>query len=193
MNAPIEYIENYKELGNILSTMEGKIISPFDLVKDEAVWEQRDAPRKECFMSDRPDPYTYGSGNGIRTYYPMVYPKPGVVWSIKTHLEFDYGCKFEACFLNYYEGPRDHLGWHADDSDVIDPNKPIAVISLGSEREIWFREKGMKGVEAIQKQVLTSGSLLLMKAGMQQTHEHRIPKHGADCGPRISLTFRGLK
>lgn len=194
MNTPITYIENYFGINDVnIRAISGDVVSAFDLVKDEATWEQRDAPRKECFMSDRTDSYTYGSGNGIRTYYPIAYPKPGIVYTIKSKLEKDYACKFEACFLNYYEGPRDHLGWHADDSDVIDPTRPIAVISLGSAREIWFREKGSKGAEAIEKQLLASGSLLLMHAGMQQTHEHRIPKHGANCAARISLTFRGLK
>jgi alkylated DNA repair dioxygenase AlkB len=191
MNSPIEYIENYTDVNICIAS--GGFITAFDLIKDEAVWEQRDAPRKECFMSDRTDGYTYGSGNGIRTYHPIAYPKTGLVFAIKTQLERDYACKFEACFLNYYEGPRDHLGWHADDSDVIDSTRPIAVISLGSAREIWFKENGTKGEAAIEKLLLKPGSLLLMKAGMQQTHQHRIPKHGANCGPRISLTFRGLK
>jgi alkylated DNA repair dioxygenase AlkB len=161
-----------------------------DMVRDIA-WEHRDAPRKEAFFNDLGTSYTYGSGNGIRTYYPQKYVD--VVYNIKSLLEAETKTVFEACFCNYYEGPRDHLGWHADDSEMIDTTRPIAVISLGSVREIWFRENGTKGVEAIQKLSLGVGSLLLMHPGMQQTHEHRIPKHGANCGARISLTFRGLK
>lgn len=161
-----------------------------DMVK-HINWEQRDAPRKEAFFNDLGTSYTYGSGNGVRTYFPHEYVDS--VRNIKTFLEAETNTIFEACFCNYYLGPKDHLGWHADDSEIIDVSKPIAVISLGSVREIWFREKDTKGVEAIEKLSLGVGSLLLMKAGMQQTHEHRIPKHGANCGERISLTFRGLK
>jgi hypothetical protein len=39
---------------------------------------------------------------------------------------------------------------------------------------------------------LAPGSLFLMHAGMQATHEHRIPKVGHEVKPRISMTYRGL-
>lgn len=73
----------------------------------------------------------------------------------------------------------------------IDAARPIAILSLGTPRFIMFREIGQKNAEA-EKLLIEPGSLLLMHAGMQQSHEHRIPKHAADCGTRISLTYRGL-
>lgn len=183
MNSPIIYTEAlFSEAG---------CDSAFERLVRDVKWEHRDAPRKEAFFNDLGTSYTYGSGNGIRTYYPQEYVD--IVKDIKFHVEQSTGIVFEACFCNYYDGPKDHLGWHADDSDMIDHSKPIAVVSFGSEREIWFRENGTKGIEAIQKLELGNGSLLLMNAGMQQTHQHRIPKHSAGCGPRISLTFRALK
>lgn len=183
MNSPIVYEDNWisREFADAAFA---------DMIRDIS-WEQREAPRKEAFFNDLGTSYTYGSGNGERTYYPQAYVD--AVYNIKFILEETTHVIFEACFCNYYIGPKDHLGWHADDSDIIDVTKPIAVVSLGSVREIWFKERGAKGTEAIEKLSLGVGSLLLMKAGMQQTHEHRIPKHGANCGSRISLTFRGLK
>lgn len=184
MNGLIEYhknIENWSAWGITPETI-------FESLKNEIDWEQRDAPRMECFLSTNTNPYTYGSGRGIRTYYPKEYGYYAKLF--KNIAEHFASCEFEACFLNYYKGPRDHLGWHADDSDVIDMNRPIVVISLGSAREIWFREKNSKEIE---KLLLEPNSVLIMKAGMQLSHEHRIPKHNATCGERISLTFRGLK
>lgn len=151
-------------------------------------WEDRGAPRRECFYSALGKPYTYGSGAGMRTYWPKTYK--GLVADLTGKVERFVGCKFELCFMNGYAGPREHLGWHADDSDEIDDSRPIAVMSLGAEREIWLRERGSKG-EAAEKILLPNGSLFLMKAGMQDTHDHRIPKAGRDCGFRISLTWRG--
>jgi alkylated DNA repair dioxygenase AlkB len=155
-------------------------------------WVNRDdAPRDECFMSDWTDkPYTYGSGRGVRTYLPIEYSE--TVSFIRARVAALTGVHYEACFSNKYEGPRKHLGWHADDSDSIDHNVGIAVVSFGAEREIWFRENFARGQEAIVKRALPHGSLIVMPAGFQQTHQHRIPKHGAECGPRISLTFRKL-
>lgn len=43
----------------------------------------------------------------------------------------------------------------------------------------------------VESLLLQSGSLCLMAPGMQDTHEHRIPKVGAIVGERISLVFRG--
>ena len=138
-------------------------------------------------MNDMASDYTYGRGAGMRTY--AASPWNSLVLDVRKKLEALSGTTYEACFTNGYEGPRDHLGWHADDSPEIDDERPIGVVSLGSARRINFRPIGGT---AIAEVVLAPGSLLLMAAGMQSTHEHRIPKHGAECGPRISLTFRGL-
>lgn len=151
-------------------------------------WEDRGAPRRECFFSTIGRPYTYGSGMGIRTYWPK--PAPEVMAALTRAAEEACGCRFELCFANGYAGPREHLGWHADDSEEIDDGRPIAVMSLGAAREIWVKPKGA-GAEAVEKILLPSGSLFIMGPGMQDTHVHRIPKHAAACGPRVSLTWRG--
>lgn len=154
---------------------------------DSLPWEQRDVPRRECFFSDFDKSYTYGRGLGAKTYYP-VEGWDELIAEIKEKAEAQFGVKFEACFCNGYNDEHDSLNWHADDSDVIDHDRPILVFSFGAEREIWY--KGHDG--EVFKQRLESGSLFVMPAGMQRTHVHRIPKHSAVCGPRVSLTFRGL-
>lgn len=176
-SAPITYMPNF-------------IHDPdeaFDVLWGELPWERRpDAPRRECWMNDYMRPYTYGRGAGERTYRAVAWhPLPR---TIRDSLAAHCG-HLDACFINGYEGPRDHLGWHADDSPEIDDGRHIAVVSLGSARRIQFREKGSGAIEDL---ILQPGSLLLMHPGMQDTHEHRIPKHGANCGARISLTYRGL-
>jgi alkylated DNA repair dioxygenase AlkB len=133
-------------------------------------------------------PYTYGTGAGRRTYTPKSFH--GLVAELTTQVEAFLGCRFELCFLNGYASEREHLGWHADDSEEIDDGRPIAVMSLGAEREIWVRKRGERGV-CEHKLLLPHGSLFVMGAGMQDTHDHRIPKAGRACGFRISLTWRG--
>lgn len=154
-------------------------------------WEQRDAPRRECYFNEANRTYTYGKGQGVRSYEP-VFPMSAwdeKVLAIKLAAEAEFGCTFEACFINGYVNEREHLHYHSDDSPIIDPTRPILVYSFGAERELWYR---MINDDRIEKVKLGSGSLFVMPAGMQQTHEHRIPKHSAQCGPRVSLTFRGL-
>lgn len=155
---------------------------------DTFPWEDRGAPRRECFFSSKGAPYTYGSGMGRRTYWPK--PAPEMMDALTRAAEKACGCAFELCFANGYASEREHLGWHADDSPEIDDNRPIAVMSLGAAREIWVKPKGT-GPDAVEKILLPAGSLFVMAPGMQDTHVHRIPKHPAPCGPRISLTWRG--
>lgn len=153
------------------------------------IWEQRDAPRAESYYAVTDVPYTYGRGAGERTYRPHT-AYSTVLSTLRDRVQAYCSADFELLFCNRYEDAHQHLGWHADDSPSVDDARPIPVVSFGGAREIWFRENG-KGSD-VQKLLLASGSLLLMHAGMQQTHQHRIPKAGFNCAPRISLTFRGL-
>ena len=160
----------------------------FKALSAELEWERRDlTPREEYYCHDLSLDYTYGSGAGRRTY--KARPYNDTIIEIRNSLELLAGSSFETCFLNRYLDQTDHLGWHADDSPEMDDARPIAIISLGVEREIWFMPKGEK--DKVEKLRLGHGSLCLMAPGMQDTHFHRIPKASFICGERISATYRG--
>lgn len=160
----------------------------FDRLWSELAWERRGAtPRREYYSNEVGVPYAYGNPEFSRSYEPQ--PWHPVMLEIKALLEAHTGTRFEVCFLNGYENSKDSLGWHADDSPEMDDTRPIAIVSLGAEREIMFRPQADRA--DITKLKLQHGSLCLMHAGMQDTHYHRIPRAGFDCGPRISLTYRG--
>jgi len=161
----------------------------FAALRDELEWEKRDAPRHEYYCNDIPKPYVYGIGRGRRLYEPRPY-HPAIM-SIRQALEALTNTKFEVCFLNRYLNQSDQLGWHSDNSPEMDDARPIGVISLGVEREIWFRPMFDPTPADIEKLKLGHGSLCLMAAGMQDVWQHRIPKASFQCGERISLTFRG--
>lgn len=170
----------------------------FDTLWHDLSWERRpDAPRREYWTTLRNRPYTYGRGMGIRTYAPQ--PDHPLIIEGRNRIEREHGFRLEGCFLNGYETSRDWLGWHSDDDPGIDHTKPIAIITVGQSRAIQFRKviepfgadsKGMYGDP--ETLMLESGSLCLMDAGMQFTHQHRIPKAGTSVKPRVSLTYRGL-
>lgn len=160
----------------------------FDELWNELNWERRGAtPRREYYTNLVQVPYMYGRGRGVREYMPQpIHPK---IEDIRGELSQLTGDHYEVCFLNGYENQKDFLGWHADDSVEMDDLKSIAIISLGVEREIWFRPQSDKA--AVTKLKLGHGSLCLMPPGLQDTHYHRIPKAGFECGERMSLTYRG--
>lgn len=157
-------------------------------ITEEVPWLTRTTARRECFMSPVPTSYTYGSGGGVRTY-ESVEMAPWVAEVMSA-----LGDNYNVCFLNKYDNDQDALGWHSDDSDGTDLDHPIAVVSIGEPREIWWRLRGSSGVvPPSQRQLLGSGSLFVMPTGFQETHEHRIPKGGRTMGCRVSLTFRRYK
>lgn len=185
MNAPIRYLPAVGARSIVMMRYKLR-----DFI-DGAPWEQRTSARHEAFWSTLSEPYTYGQGYGRRTYQPSPFPE----WMdpMRCVIEAIAGCRLQLCFLNRYDDQFQHLGWHADDSPEQAMDKPIIVVSYGAERELWFRENGKSGADCIEKQLLEHASVLVMAPGMQQTHQHRIPKHPAPCGPRVSLTWRALK
>lgn len=165
-------------------------------------WLQETTARKEAFMSDPPgQSYTYGKGRGERTYTSVAYLDivRAVLNSVNRYLGSEWGpeCgRFSGCFLNRYDSAGSALGWHSDDFPRMDQSHPIAVVSFGEPREIWWRKLGPDGkwpsgiVPPECRQLLAHGSLFVMPGGFQQTHQHRIPRGDREMGPRVSLTFR---
>lgn len=150
-------------------------------------------PRSEYYVNKMARPYTYGTEPYARTYEPQAW-KPGLEALLAVAEEVAQE-KFEVCFLNYYLTGKDQLGWHSDDSPEMDDARPIVIMTFGAEREIWFRPRPelVPLAEPVTKLKLGHGSICIMPAGMQDTHQHRIPKaSNQNSGPRISLTFRGL-
>jgi alkylated DNA repair dioxygenase AlkB len=189
MKTPIKYIPEFLYPHYAYHAM--------NILWDELAWVQHDkVPRREYYVAKGGQDYAYGVEPYTRTYHSQ--PMHVVIQEIWNAVEAT-GSTFDVCFLNGYEGGKDQLGWHADDSPEMDDARPIAIVSLGQPRDIWFREKlatkqkpGFDG-ETCEGLTLGNGSLCLMAPGMQDTHQHRIPKAGFQpCGPRISLTFRGF-
>lgn len=161
-------------------------------VLDERLhWIRHDnAPRDEYYVARDGRDYAYKAYGGMRTYHSQ--PLHPVIQTIWDAVERRVDTRFDAVFLNRYADGSDHLGWHSDDGETMDDSRPIAIVSLGAIREIWFRPVKVETAD-VEKIVLQSGSLTLMARGMQDTHQHRIPKASyAQAGSRISLTFRGL-
>jgi alkylated DNA repair dioxygenase AlkB len=186
MKAPVTYIPNFVKNPD----------AALARVRDELQWERRtDVPRSEYYCNDSPKPYVYGRDRGRRLYEPRPYHD--VIRAIRWDLEVHTGHVLDVCFLNMYLDQSDQLGWHADDSPEMDDARPIVTVSLGVEREIWFRPKDSPKPPSgaadpnIEKLKLGHGSAAIMAPGMQDAWQHRIPKASFQCGVRISLTFRG--
>lgn len=129
MSAPIVYLPNFVSEPEVT----------FSELRDELAWVRvGTTPRSEYYCNVYDEPYTYGSGRGVRTY--QVQPWHRRIDSIRAALNERLQTNLDVCFLNRYHDQSDHLGWHADDSPEMDDERPIVTVSLGAEREIWFRK-----------------------------------------------------
>ena len=161
-----------------------------DVLVNEIDWLDVQYARGECFMSDTEREYQYIKNGPVYKSIPF-HP---LVKDIMETINEEFGYELDVCFLNYYLDQTKALGWHADDSEPIDQTQPIAVVSFGEKREIWWKPNDFKGtIPEGWRQKLGDGSLFVMPAGMQDTHKHRIPKGDHVMGSRISLTYRAWK
>lgn len=138
-------------------------------------------PRREYYVNPNGRAYTYGKKAGQRTYEAKAMTSAiEELWKLA---ERACSCSFDVCFLNGYEDGRDQLGWHADDSPEMDPARPIAIVSLGAAREIWFKPIGEKA--------LGSRSSCLQEASARCRRVSNRPTGTAYQNPR-RLAARGL-
>lgn len=157
----------------------------FERLLREVQWNNREVPRNECFMAATPLEYEYS-----HRVYKSVDFHPVVLEEMEVINE-TFMADYNVCFLNYYKDEKQHLGWHADDSDHMNLEHPIAVLSVGAAREIWIKDQLYKGVVPKEdRYLLENGSLFIMSAGFQLGYYHKIPKGDKPCGGRISMTFR---
>ena len=96
--------------------------------------------------------------------------------------------KANGVLLNYYRDGKDKMGWHSDDEKELGVNPIIVSVSLGETRRFDFKKKDNNTDNTSVN--LTSGSLLIMREGVQANWKHQIPQQLKVKKGRINLTFR---
>lgn len=131
------------------------------------------------------DPKTNYAFSGLK-----LDPKPWTpeLLAIKARVEPLAGIQFNSVLLNYYRDGNDSVAWHSDKENVLGKRPVIASVTFGQVRNFDIRRK--TDHQEIYSVRLEHGSFLLMKAGLQEAFEHRIPKSGKAIHPRVNLTFR---
>jgi hypothetical protein len=155
--------------------------SLFDELVTTIAWDERIRARKAASFGL---PYNY---SGIE--WPAA-PFPIVLLPIVEQLEQKLGYRSNNCLAHFYPDGNSTMGFHSDSTDELTPGTGIAVVSLGSERTITFRNQADKKI--LERYLLRSGSLLYMTPQMQRDWKHGILQDENGVG-RISLTFRSMK
>lgn len=125
-------------------------------------------------------------------YSGMTYPQvamPESLQGICKQIETTLGFVPNNCLLNHYPDGQSSMGFHSDSTEELAEDTGVAIVSLGSEREMLFRYKQDRSHEIPYS--LAPGSLLYMSNEFQSLWLHAIPK-SPFAGQRISLTFRRM-
>ena len=125
-------------------------------------------------------------------YSGMTYPEvemPSSLAEVGRLVGRELGFEPNNCLLNYYLDGESAMGFHSDSTEELAAGTGVAIVSLGSEREMKFRYKLDRSHEV--GRTLQAGSLLYMTGEFQAHWLHAIPK-APGAGPRVSLTFRRI-
>ncbi len=152
----------------------------FEHLKHSVRWDERMRARKTASFGVS---YDYS-----QISYASV-PIPAEIEDLCSRLEAALGFRPNNCLMNYYVDGDSSMGFHSDSAEELAPGTGVAIVSLGSEREIVFRAKADRQNE--HAYALPAGSLLYMTMAMQSTWLHAIPRSPGS-GERISLTFRAI-
>jgi alkylated DNA repair dioxygenase AlkB len=167
----IIYIENFIKHSTDL----------FGVLETKVEWDTRMWARKTASFGKA---YNYS-----QIAYPYQEFLPELI-QLNVTLESVIGFISNNCLINYYVNGKSKMGYHADQTDILEPGTGIAIVSLGETRTLNFRHA--EDHERIMSYQLTTGSLIYMTQEIQHHWQHAIPPSPTEQG-RMSLTFRKLK
>ncbi len=167
----ITYIDNFLDNPNSL----------FEFLKKNLEWDERMMARKTA------------SFGVAYNYSQMSYPfkeMPNELTKICKKVNDVIGFEPNNCLINYYLDGKSKMGFHSDQTDILELNTGIVIVSLGETRILRF--KNIKNNDVIKDYELPSGSLIYMTQELQDEWQHAIPKSNTENG-RMSLTLRRIK
>lgn len=153
----------------------------FDLLATTVKWDERMVARKTASFGNA---YNYSQ---ISYPYQEFLPE---LKDINKKLRAVIGFEPNNCLINYYLDGKSKMGYHSDQTDILETDTGIAIVSVGETRILKFRN--IENPDEFLNYELTSGSLVYMTQEVQSVWQHSIPKSDTSNG-RISLTFRRMR
>ncbi|SKA98042.1 Alkylated DNA repair dioxygenase AlkB [Prosthecobacter debontii] len=152
----------------------------FDSLLTQVQWDERMKARKTaCFGQTYDDS---GVDYQVVTMHPLLIP-------LCDAIERQLGFRPTNCLLNYYETGRSTMGFHSDATHNLAEGTGVAIVSLGSERNLTFRSKTDQSL--VIHLPLPHGSLFYMTQLTQDYWTHAVKRTETN-DARISLTFRHI-
>ena len=167
----IKYIERFIDQPETL----------FALLISTVKWDERMTARKTASFGKA---YNYSQ---IEYPYQAFLPE---LQQINEKLLATIGFEPNNCLVNYYLDGKSKMGYHSDQTDILETGTGIAIVSLGETRILKFRE--IANHDSSFSYELEPGSLIYMTQQIQKEWQHAIPASDTE-NSRISLTFRRIR
>ena len=153
----------------------------FNVLASTVIWDERMSARKTASFGKA---YNYSQMDYVHQAFTPILNN--ILLDIEEVLHF----KPNNCLMNYYMDGKSTMGFHSDQTDILETGTGVIIVSLGAERILRFRNIADKTIRKDFK--LDSGSLFYMTNEVQALWQHAIPKSDVAEG-RISLTFRAIQ
>ena len=172
-----------------------KALSLYDQCANEVSWQQtwitfygksHPVPRLVSWAGDKGVNYSYSGQKFCADGWPTC------VKGIKSEIEEVLGVYFNSVLANYYQGGKDHMGWHSDNEPELGEKPVIASLSLGATRRFLYKTRLKSKDSSLNKLDLPNGSLLVMLGDFQKVWQHRVSPTRKFVEGRINLTFRSV-
>lgn len=153
----------------------------FRLLKEKVEWDNRMTSRKTASFGVA---YNYS-----QISYPQTAFIPELI-NIINRIDEELDFEPNNCLINYYLDGSAKMGFHSDQTDILEDDTGIAIVSVGETRTLRFRN--IKAKAEVMDFELPSGSLIYMTQEVQNVWQHAIPASSSSAG-RMSLTFRRIR
>ena len=144
-------------------------------------WDERMAARKTASY--------WKAYNYSQIEYPFQ-PMLPELQQLGQKIDGELGFAPNNCLINFYPDGKAKMGFHSDQTDILEAGTGIAIVSLGGTRALTFRN--IADPSQTESYELPSGSLIYMTQEVQSLWQHAIPRSDTMEG-RMSLTFRSLR
>lgn len=170
-------IDGITYIGNLISDPK----ELYENLKQAVNWDERMHTRKTASFGVA---YNYSQISYPFQEFPLELMK------LLDIIENEIGFRPNNCLINFYTDGKSTMGWHSDQTDILEEGTGIAIISLGDTRTLRFREIANKDYKIDFE--LPVGSLIYMTQEVQDRWQHAVPKSPESNG-RMSLTFRKIR
>ena len=167
----------------------------------EAVWALHPEVKNRIWMhgvrSSTPRfQQAYGADYHFSGQTSRALPVPEVLAPLLGWVKATIDGRLDGILLNWYEGPKHHIGPHHDSTKNMVRGAPIVTVSFGETRTFRLTREEKQGgrwvVVETKNFPAPHGTVFVMPYETNEVWKHGVPKSAHYKGRRISVTFRAF-